>query len=135
MALAVRDGAQALIGIVDDHESSREGISSLLRSAGYSTVALESVEAFLDGDHRHEVHCLVLDIDMPGLGALELKRQLAQMNVSIPIIFVTGKENLLQAVALNEGAGAILGKPFNYEALLNAIRSSLDFPGRAARSK
>jgi FixJ family two-component response regulator len=72
---------------------------------------------------------------MPGLGDLELRRQLGQMNVSIPIIFVTGRDSLFQAIALNAGAGAILGKPFNYEALLNAIRSSLDFPGRAARSK
>ena len=45
---AVRVAAQPLIGIVDDHESSREGISSFLRSAGYRTVAFESVEAFLE---------------------------------------------------------------------------------------
>ena len=42
---------------------------------------------------------------MPESGGLVLKRQLAQMNVSIPIIFVTGREHLLQAIALNEGAG------------------------------
>jgi FixJ family two-component response regulator len=131
----VRAAAQTLIGIVDDLESSREGISSLLRTAGYNTVAFESVEAFLDARHRYEVHCLVLDIDMPGSGDLELKRQLEQMNVTVPIVFVTGRENLLQTIALKEGAGAILGKPFTYEALLKAIRSSLDFPGDPSRRR
>ena len=61
----MRAAAQPLIGIVDDHESSREGIGSFLRSVGYRTVAFESVEAFLDSHHRHEVHCLFMDIDMP----------------------------------------------------------------------
>jgi FixJ family two-component response regulator len=131
----VRDEALPLIGIVDDHESAREGILSLLRSAWYNTMAFKSIEAFLDCDFRHDVRCLVLDLDSPGLGSVELERQLVQMSISIPIIFVTGREDLLQAIALNQGAGAILRKPFTHEALLNAVRSSLDFPGRASRRK
>jgi two-component system response regulator FixJ len=133
MAPAVRDGAQALIGIVDDQESSREGTSIVLRSAGYSTAAYKSIEAFLDAEHRNEVRCLVVDLDTPGLSDLELKHHLAQMDVSIPIIFVTGRDTLLDTIALNDGAGAVLAKPFTDWALLSAVRSVLDFPGRSSR--
>jgi FixJ family two-component response regulator len=98
--------------IVDDPESTDEGISSLIRSAGYRTAVFESAESFLQYVHGCEVHCLVLDIDVPGSGSLELQRQLAQVNVSIPIIFVTTQADVLRERGLTTGAGAILGKPF-----------------------
>jgi CheY-like chemotaxis protein len=135
VALAMSDGGQALIGIVDDQGTSREGIGIALRSAGYRTAAYESVEAFLDGERRSEVRCLVVDLDTPALGNLGLKRYLAQMDASIPIVFLTGRDDLLDMIALNDGAGAVLAKPFTYWALLNTIRSALDFPGRSPRRK
>jgi FixJ family two-component response regulator len=127
------DGAQPLIAIVDDPESTRERISSLIRSAGYRTAVFDSAESFLQCVHRCEVHCLVLDIDVPGSGSLELQRQLAQMNVSIPIIFVTAQADVLRERGLTAGAGAILGKPFAGEALLRTLRSVLEFPGDSSR--
>jgi FixJ family two-component response regulator len=124
-----------LIGIVDDDKSIREGLSSIIRSAGYRTAVFESAEAFLEGDHKHEVRCLVLDIDMPGLGGLDLQRQLGRMNVAIPIIFATAQNDVSGALALTEGAGAVLGKPFTEEAILGAIRSAMDFPKHLKRRK
>lgn len=132
---ALRDGHGPLVGVVDDQASNREAVSSLIRSAGYRTAVFESAQAFLDGDHKHEVHCLVLDIDMLGLGGLELQRYLVQMNVSIPIIFVTTRADVLREVALQDGAGAILGKPFTEETLLSAIRSVLEFSNHSSRRK
>ena len=127
------DAALPLIGIVDIDESAREGISSLLRSAGYRTTAFESAEAFLEDDHGDAVACLILDIDMPALRGIELQRQLTRMNISIPIIFVTAQQDVLRARALKGGAGAVLGKPFAEEDLFGAIRSVLGFPGNSPR--
>ena len=47
----------ALVGIVDDDESVRDSISSLLRSAGFRTASFESAEAFLDSAHKIEPDC------------------------------------------------------------------------------
>jgi FixJ family two-component response regulator len=121
------DGAQTLIGIADSHESSRESISSVLSAAGYGTAVYESVEAFLHGEHKSGVRCLVVDLDIPGLSNVKLKHHLAQLDVSTLVIFVTSRDTLLENVALYDGAGAVLAKPFTYWALLNAIRSALDF--------
>jgi FixJ family two-component response regulator len=120
----------ALVGIVDDDESVRESISSLLRSVGYRSAEFESAEAFLGSHHKSETDCLVLvlDVRMPGgLSGLELQRRLSDENRSIPIIFITGHgDDKVRARALAQGALAFLSKPFDDEALLGAIQSALD---------
>ena len=125
----------SLIGIVDDDESTPKGIGSLVRSAGYRTAGFESAEAFLDGDQGHEVGCLLLDLDKPRLGSPQLQRLLERMNVTIPITFITAQDDVLTARALKDGAGAVLEKPFTSDALIDAIRSALEFPGHSLRKK
>lgn len=115
----------SLIGIVDDDESVRESISSLLRSAGYKTAVFESAEALLNSDRLREPDCLVLDIRMPGLSGLELQSQLQGMKCLTPVIFITAHSNdETRAKALEQGAVAFLDKPFNDEALLGALEST-----------
>ena len=79
----------ALVGIVDDDESVRNSINSLLRSAGYRTLMFESAEAFLESERIGDADGLVLDVKMPGLSGIELQRRLREMDCSVPIIFVT----------------------------------------------
>jgi FixJ family two-component response regulator len=122
-----------LIGVVDDDECVRDSISSLIRSAGYRTAVFPSAEAFLSSDGMRETDCLVLDIRMAGLSGLELQRRLAEPKFSIRIVFVTGQDSEeLRSRALKQGAVAFLGKPFNDEALLGAIRSALECSSMSA---
>jgi FixJ family two-component response regulator len=114
-----------LIAIVDDEESVRSAVDSLARSAGYRTVTFESGEAFLAWDQKNEIGCLILDIGMPGLSGLDVQRQLAELDYSIPIIFVTGHAGELQETALQQGAFAVLTKPSIFEDLLSTMESAL----------
>ncbi len=115
-----------LIGIVDDDQSVRDSISSLLRSAGYKTAAFESAEAFLNSAGLTEPDCLVLDVRMPGLSGLELQSQLHEMRRQTPIIFITAHtDDIVRARALQQGAAAFLGKPFSEDILLGAIHSAV----------
>jgi FixJ family two-component response regulator len=121
-----RERVVSLIGVVDDDESVRDALSSLLRSAGYKCDLFPSAEAFLESGRLGQTDCMVLDIQMPGLNGLELQRKLREMNTSIPVIFVTGHaDHQLRAKALAQGATAFFGKPFSDEALLGAINSAL----------
>ena len=121
-----REKVVSLIGVVDDDESVRDALSSLLRSAGYKCDLFPSAEAFLESGRLGETDCMVLDIQMPGLNGLDLHRKLRKMNSSIPVIFVTGHADYqLRAKALAQGAAAFFGKPFSDEALLGAINSAL----------
>ena len=115
-----------LISIVDDDESIREAIESLLRSVGFRVEGFASAEDFLRSEQLRDTACLILDVRMPGMSGLELQRQLATASSRIPIIFITahGSEEA-RAQARQAGAVDFLNKPFSEEALLNAIHGAV----------
>jgi FixJ family two-component response regulator len=116
-----------LISIVDDDESIREALESLVKSMGHRAEAFATAEEFLNSDRRQDTACLVLDVRMPGMSGLELQRQLAAANGPIPIIFITAHDDeQARAQALKAGAVDFLRKPFSEEALLNGVRSAVE---------
>ena len=116
----------ALISIVDDDESIREAIQSLLRSVGFRAKTFASAEQFLQSDQIENTACLILDVRMPGMSGLELQRRLMATQCRIPIVFVTAHgDEEARTRALQEGAVEFLLKPFSEEALLNAIQAAL----------
>lgn len=124
----------ALVHVVDDDLSMREAVSSLLRSFGLRVETYASAVEFLA--HRvpspREPECLVLDVRMPGLGGLELQRQLQASAQPLPIVFVTAHGDIPMTVrAMKAGAMEFLPKPFRDEDLLAAIEASLERSRRA----
>ena len=115
----------SLVGVVDDDESVRDALSSLIRSAGFHCALFSSAEEFLDSGPR-ETDCLLLDIRMPGQSGLELQERLHELNLAVPVIFVTGHaDDGLREHALKQGAVAFFAKPFDDDALLSAVQSAI----------
>ena len=79
-----------LIAIVDDDKSVCDAATNLFRSTGLAAVAFASAEEFLNSGSLERTSCLVLDVQMPGMGGLKLQTQLAESGRRIPIVFVTG---------------------------------------------
>src|SRR6201988_385430 len=77
------------ISIVDDDESVREAINSLLRSVGLHAQGFASAEEFLNSGYQHHAGCLILDVRMPGISGLQLQERLVSVACDIPIIFIT----------------------------------------------
>ena len=120
----VAEGAR--ISVVDDDESMREAIKTLIGSMGMSVEEFSSAEDFLYSGRSQVVDCLILDIRMPGLGGLELQRRLAADNRRIPIVFITAHYSEEERTrAMKAGAVDFLSKPFTEQELLNAISASL----------
>ena len=115
------------ISIVDDDESVREAIKSLLRSVGLDAEVFASAEEFLTTNYEHETECLILDVRMPGMTGLQLQEQLASAACDIPIIFITAhvSDTTARTRALQSGAVDFLIKPFSEEALLNDVYTAL----------
>jgi FixJ family two-component response regulator len=113
------------VAIVEDDPSVREGLRSLITSAGYSVVPFESATDFLARRDAHAISCLVVDAQMPGLSGLSLQKRLLDMHVSLPIIFVTARADAVREQALERGAIAVLGKPFAADELLAAIQAAI----------
>jgi FixJ family two-component response regulator len=64
-----------VVAIVDDDDAVRQGVDSLLRSAGLPVVAFASAEDLIGSRHLWTIGCLILDLWMPGMRDLELQRQ------------------------------------------------------------
>jgi FixJ family two-component response regulator len=116
-----------IISIVDDDESVRDAIKSLLKSIGFRVEVFASAEDLLHAGQLHHSACLILDMRMPGMSGLELQRHLAAAQWHIPIIFITvHDEEEARARALQAGVVDCLRKPFSEEALLDAVRSAFE---------
>lgn len=115
------------VSIVDDDESVREAIKSLIRSVGLGAEVFASAEDFLNSDYRRDTSCLILDVRMPGMSGLELQQQLVSADCPIPIIFITAhaSDEEARARALQSGAVDFLLKPFSEEALLSDVYAAL----------
>jgi FixJ family two-component response regulator len=115
-----------LISIVDDDESVREAIKSLLRSFGLSAEAFSSAEDFLSSRRLDDVICLIVDVVMPRMSGLDLQSRLMLSNRRIPLIFISAHDDAdAKKRALEAGALAFLHKPFQEETLMQAVHSAL----------
>src|SRR5262245_5490650 len=118
--------AEALVCVVDDDAPLRESLTNLLRSVGLQVAAFASAQEFLGSTHPDVPGCLVLDVRLPGLSGLDLQQQLAQADMAMPIIFITGHGDIPMTVqAMKAGAVEFLTKPFRDQDLLDAIHQAL----------
>jgi FixJ family two-component response regulator len=118
--------AQPTIIIVDDDPGIRESLEGLLRSVGLQVKALASVPEFLKEGRPEGPACLVLDVRLPGRSGLDFQRELAALNIHVPIVFITGYGDIPMSVqAIKGGAIEFLTKPFRDQDLLDAIQLGL----------
>jgi len=112
--------------VVDDDQSIREALGSLIRSAGLAVETFASAQDFLDRSLADTPSCLILDVKLPGLSGLDLQQHMAKAGIDIPIVFITGHGNIPMSVrAIKAGAVEFLTKPFRDEDLLNAIKEAI----------
>lgn len=116
-----------IVFVVDDDISVRESLELLIRSEGWLVETFVSAKEFLDRPRALVPSCLILDVSLPGLNGLELQKQVVVERSDMPIIFITGHGDVPMTVqAMKAGAVEFLTKPFRDEALLSAIRQSLE---------
>jgi FixJ family two-component response regulator len=113
--------------VVDDDDRVRASIQGLLKSARLQCASFGTAEEFLRSKLADGPSCLVLDVNLPGIGGLDFQRQLADAGIQIPIIFITGHGDIPMTVkAMKSGAVEFLTKPFLDQDLLDAIHQALD---------
>lgn len=115
-----------MISIIDDDESVRAALASLVRSLGYAACTFAAVADFLRSARVGDTACLIVDVQMPGMGGLDLQELLITRNIRLPTIFVTAyPEDRIRERALAGGAIGFLGKPFAARDLIQCIDSAL----------
>jgi FixJ family two-component response regulator len=116
-----------VVFVVDDDASVREALGSLIRSAGLRAETFASAQEFLVRPRAQVSSCLVLDVGLPGLSGLDLQKRMAEVNMEIPIVFITGHGDVPTSVrAMKAGAVEFLTKPFRDRDLLDAIQQAIE---------
>ncbi len=115
------------IFIVDDDPSHRDSLQLLLESIGLEVESFSSARAFLDGADPETPGCLLLDVQMPEMSGLDLQDELANANIFLPIIFITGHGTIPMSVhAMKTGAVDFLQKPYGEQDLFKAIQQAIE---------
>jgi FixJ family two-component response regulator len=115
-----------IISIVDDDESVRAAMSSLVRSLGYETCVFCSAEEFLTSPRLHDTSCLVADVQMTGMSGLELQDELVVRRPDMPVILITAlPEEQIRKRAEAAGAFAFFSKPVDGRALIDFLAAAL----------
>ena len=115
-----------LVAIVDDDEALCLSLVDLMRSLGYHAEAFTSAETLLVSTNLLLFDCVVADVHMPGMGGLNLARELARQDGRTPVILITAlPDRHLEHEAISVGAKCLLRKPFEAQALLNCVERHL----------
>jgi two-component system, LuxR family, response regulator FixJ len=117
----------AIVHVVDDDEAMRQSMAFLLRTANLEAQTYESATAFLNALPQIKTGCVVTDVQMPGMTGIDLMTRLRELNVTMPVVVITGHGDVPLAVeAMKGGAVDFLEKPFDDEVLLAAVRAALN---------
>lgn len=118
----------ATVHIVDDDADVRGALSRLLRSAGWQVADWASAIEFLEQlPGLAGAGCILLDVSMPGMSGPELHDRLRDLDVSLPVIYLTGNGSVPVSVrAMKHGALDFLEKPVDGEALLQVIELAVE---------
>jgi FixJ family two-component response regulator len=119
--------ATPVVFVVDDDASVRESLELLIDSAGWQPETFASAREFLARPRLLAPSCLLLDVVLPDLDGLDLQKRVATDRLEMPIIFITGCNDVPTTVqAMKAGAVDFLTKPWRDDVLLSAIKHALE---------
>jgi FixJ family two-component response regulator len=116
-----------IVHIVDDDDSMRFMLDSLLRSVGLNVRTYSSTPEFLKADSLGAPGCIVLDIRLPGINGLDFQEQLEGLGIRLPVVLMTGYGDIPMSVrGMKAGAVDFLPKPFRDQDMIDAVTTAIN---------
>jgi len=121
---------EAMVHVIDDDEAVRQSLTFLLKTAGLAVTSYDSATAFLRALPQIKSGCVVTDVRMPDVSGIDLLRRLREVQSHLPVLVITGHADVPLAVeAMKFGAFDFLEKPFNDDAIVDAVKAALNRQG------
>lgn len=115
-----------MVHLIDDDDSFLRAAARLLRASGYQVKVYAGAGDFLAETRQGARGCVISDLQMPGMNGLELQTAMAELNLALPLIFITGNGDIPSTVsAMRNGAVDFLEKRAPKEQLLHAVNRAL----------
>jgi two-component system KDP operon response regulator KdpE len=118
--------AQGTVLIVDDERSIRVSLRTILSSMGFDIVEAARGEEALSLVRTTQFDAVLLDINMPGIGGVEVCRLMRKESARLPIVMLTvqGSEDR-KVEALDAGADDYITKPFQLRELIARLKAAM----------
>jgi two-component system KDP operon response regulator KdpE len=115
---------QSTVLIVDDERSIRLSLRTILSGLGYAIVEAARGEEALSLARTAQFDVVLLDINMPGIGGIDVCRVMRRNSSRLPIVMLTvqGSEDR-KVEALDAGADDYITKPFQLRELIARLRA------------
>jgi FixJ family two-component response regulator len=130
--LSVARKPPGIVYVVDDDQSVRRATTRLLRTANLNVETFATADDFLENYQANGPCCLLLDLQLPGLNGIETQQHLADKNLTLPIVFMTGHGDIPTTVnAMKNGAVDFLTKPVDDQTLIETVQRAIEQHSRA----
>jgi DNA-binding response OmpR family regulator len=119
---------KAKVLVIEDNDAVRRTVCSILRAGGYETAEAETGKEGMTKLGRGDIALVITDIVMPDQDGIETIQRIRELDATLPIIAMSGSGTedyspLHDAKLM--GADRIIGKPFQVEEILWAVRELL----------
>ena len=115
------------VDLIEDDDSLRESMVSLLHEAGFVVRSWATASKFLEAEPLPSPSVLITDMRMPGMTGLELHERLKAMGCEKPLVYISAESTPRQTIAaMKLGAHEFLIKPFSRAELMEAVQSALE---------
>jgi len=112
--------------VVEDDEDMRENLQRILVGAGHEVHLPRNGAEAITVLETHPCHLVLSDLVMPGMGGLELVRQIRQHDQIVPVVFLSAfGDRATMAKATQMGVVDFLTKPFLAASLLGLVERIL----------
>ena len=115
--------SKGIIHLVDDDSSVRGTLARLLVSGGYVVRVYASGTELIDAAPSLTAGCILFDVNMPGLDGFEVQKALAERDVRLPVVMMTGGGDLT-LLAWKAGVAGFIPKPFGRSEILAALEQA-----------
>ena len=118
--------SKGFVYIIDDEFDIRYTLESIFRFSGFTVHSFDSAESALGAKLAEKDACIILDLNMPGMGGLQFQEALRAQGIRIPIIVYSGHVDVKTAVtAMADGAFTLLEKPVSSAKLVESVENAI----------
>lgn len=124
-----------LVRVVDDEPSIQHLFAKMADLGGFDCAPSLLAQDLLDTLDETRPGCIVVDLVLPDRTGLELLQELSTRGCRLPVVFMSGMARVAEAVrALKLGSIDFLEKPFELQAMLEAVRRAIDLDRQARQA-
>ncbi len=118
--------------IIDDETGIRAMLKTFLERAGFKAIAAADGQEGIDifRERHDEIGCSIVDMSMPGIDGLATCHELRKIDPQCILLICSGyPDDRIDSFRRTSGTTEFVSKPFNFQALLESIKSVIPTAG------